>query len=146
MKINKVSILVGLALVAVVFLGQRLSKRLQPENHAEMPGCIYLSEDSLAMRNICDVPIIARLCTGHQTFSDTSAPREACIYEALAPDEKSPPNRDLATEGPAPDLDAYHVSACKAPYYPVSVYGESSSILVDGCLPEGERPEDAPPA
>lgn len=114
-------VVVALLVLSVPVGGYFAAQLLQPERFADRTGCLYLSEDSLALRNTCDVPLLARLCTGED------GEKLACRYMDLAPDEKSAPAIDLAAGETRPDNVRY--GACKAPHVPSTVNDPNNASL-----------------
>lgn len=132
-------LLMGLLIAAVPVAGYFAAQLLQPVRFADRTGCLYLSEDSIALRNVCDEPVTARLCLG-----DEGEPLQ-CQYLALAPDEKSPPAINLAAGEVRPAAVRY--GACKAPFVPSTISDPNNASLTRfGCRTEGSVQQEQIPA
>lgn len=132
-------LLIGLLIAAVPVAGFFAAQVMQPARFADRTACLYLSEDSLALRNVCDEPVSARLCLG-----DEGGPLR-CRYLALAPDEKSPPAIDLAAGKVRPAAVRY--GACRAPFVPSTASDPNNASLTRfGCRTEGSDQQEQIPA
>lgn len=130
--------IVTLMLVTVAAGGYFASQLFQPQRFADRSSCLYLSKDSLSLRNMCDEPLAARLCLGER-----EEPLR-CQYLSLAPDEKSQPAVDLAAGKSAPPEVRY--GACKKPYVPSTIRDpDNASLTRFGCRKEGNKQQELAP-
>ena len=128
----------ALLVVVLVVGGFFASRFLQPQRFADRSSCLYLSQDSLALRNTCDEALSARLCLGQR---ETPL---SCRYLSLAPGEKSPAAIDLAAGEVAPPSIRY--GACKAPYVPSTIRDPNNvSLTRFGCRKEGSEQQKTAP-